>query len=148
MGSLLQRWREWWRIKNGNTGKPKGVDFTVTVLTTGFWPVTRLQTSIYHTKWSTVLRVSRLIMKPKPSTWDLCGFILWEFVILMEDLIPNQSSWLFLPTRYVHISFLTWSVFDFNVIFLYFFLFSGWCALCFQQHRKINLPGAPWTTKP
>ncbi|XP_022545706.2 cullin-1-like [Brassica napus] len=25
-------------IKNGNTGKPKGVDFTVNVLTTGFWP--------------------------------------------------------------------------------------------------------------
>ncbi|KAJ4909086.1 Cullin-1 [Raphanus sativus] len=25
-------------IKNGNTGKPKGVDFTVTALTTGFWP--------------------------------------------------------------------------------------------------------------
>ncbi|KAJ0231113.1 Cullin protein [Hirschfeldia incana] len=25
-------------IKNCNTGKPKGVDFTVTVLTTGFWP--------------------------------------------------------------------------------------------------------------
>ncbi|KAH0913681.1 hypothetical protein HID58_037002 [Brassica napus] len=25
-------------LKNANTGKPKGVDFTVTVLTTGFWP--------------------------------------------------------------------------------------------------------------
>ncbi|WZZ84119.1 hypothetical protein YC2023_104691 [Brassica napus] len=25
-------------LKNTNTGKPKGVDFTVTVLTTGFWP--------------------------------------------------------------------------------------------------------------